>query len=817
MRRIYGVVILIVTISIIYLLDNKIGDIPALGRFLDPVNGCWASAETVNRDFTAEIRFPELKNDASVWFDDRIVPHVRAENDHDLFYIEGYLHAFFRLWQMDMETRAAAGRVSEIIGNKTLNYDRGQRRKGMVYGAENSLNAIEKDPRTKMMMDAYTEGINHYITSLKFRDFPFEYKLMGFAPEKWTNLKASLLLKYMADDLTGYTEDIPLTYLRDVLPKEQFLLLFPEKITGSSPVIPTGTIFDAATLAIPQVPDGAIFPKFEAENKKISKNNLPVFAEKQDGIGSNNWAVGPGKTQNEAAILCNDPHLMLNLPSLWFEIQLQTPDRNVYGASLPGAPGIIIGFNDSISWGLTNNYRDVKDFYSIKQAETDKNKYWFAGKQLAYEKRIEKISMKGMPDFLDTVNYTIHGPVMYDDHFTAPGNYNKPLAMCWMAHNSTNELLAIYLLNKAKNYNEYVDAILNFQCPAQNMVYADRLGNVAIWGQGQFVNKWKEQGKYIMNGADSTTLWKELIPMRENPHVLNPERGFVSSANQCVTDSSYPYWYNGYFIELRAWRINEILNSNKKFTIDDMFKLQNDTHSLLAECTVGIFTNVIEHLKIPLNNVEENYLKQLKEWDKELGAESKAASIYQIWWYHFYNDKWNATLKRVPENLFPLPERTMQLLVSEYYGNNLETETLKTEKYADDDVILKSFKETMDSIQKLEKTIGIQWYMVKNTTVKHLSRLDAFSYQHLKIGGWSNTVNAAKGDHGPSWRMVVEMGKDINAYGVYPGGQSGNPGSKYYDDFLQNWVEGKYYKLQFLPNNKEQNNNSFKSCWTLHP
>ena len=125
MRRIYGVVILIVTICLIYVLDTKIGDIPALGRFLDPVNGCWASAETVNRDFTAEIRFPELKTDASVWFDERIVPHVRAENDHDLFYIEGYLHAFFRLWQMDMETRAAAGRVSEIIGNKTLNYDRG--------------------------------------------------------------------------------------------------------------------------------------------------------------------------------------------------------------------------------------------------------------------------------------------------------------------------------------------------------------------------------------------------------------------------------------------------------------------------------------------------------------------------------------------------------------------------------------------------------------------------------------------------------------------------------------------------------------------
>ena len=798
---IWGWVLLIIVTSLVYLLDRspKPG-VPAIGRLLDPVNGCWANAEPVNKNFSADLKLP-LTNNVTVWYDKRLVPHIHADNDHDLYLLEGYIHATFRLWQMDMETRAAGGRVSEVVGEKAIEYDRKQRRKGMVYGAENSLKAMEAEPRTKAMMDAYTEGINTYIASLSFKDYPVEYKLIGFAPEKWTNLRTALLMKYMADDLTGGTDDLALTYLRDRLSKAEFDLLYPERIVGATPVVPAGTAFDKPSLPIPIAPnDSVAFPHFNAAD----------FGEKkEDGKGSNNWAISGSRTASGAAILCNDPHLGLNLPSLWYEVQLQAPNMNVYGASLPGAPGVIIGFNDSLTWGLTNNYRDVKDFYLIKTVADNVNKYWFAGKQLEFNKRIEVIKVKGKPDVVDTIDYTIHGPVTYEAQNAKDGGLKKPLAMCWMGHRGTNEMLAVYMLNRAQNYNQFVDAILNFQCPAQNMAYADRAGNIALWGQGQFVNQWKDQGRFVMNGSDSSTLWGQLIPMRENPHVLNPAQGFVASANQVTTDSTYPYNYtNSGWVNLRAWRINHLLNGMQQATVDDMKTMQNDTYSELAAGALPIMLHHLSLSKIPEDN--KKYLEQLKKWDCHLNAGSETASLFQIWWDLYYNQAFlspdSQNLIAVPDGLLPLQERLMQLMpdtcsnCSWSTGNVLSIDDMIQHSNS----FVFSFKQACDSVRKLEKTIGAEWYKVKNTSVKHLAKLPAFSYDHLKIGGWGNTINAAKGDHGPSWRMIVQMGKEIEAYGVYPGGQSGNPGSKYYADFLQQWVDGKYNRLEFFPNSDRQ-------------
>ncbi|MCW3124014.1 MAG: acyl-homoserine-lactone acylase [Flavipsychrobacter sp.] len=791
MRRFFGGLLLVITTVLIYVLDKPMGALPAIGRLIDPVNGCWANAEPVNKDFSADQKFPGIKHEATVWIDGQMVPHIHAATDHDVYFIEGYIHAYFRLWQMDMQTRAAAGRVSEVVGQKAFEFDRKQRRKGMGFAAENSLKAMEADPRTKQMMDAYTEGVNNYISSLCYRSYPLEYKLMGFAPEQWTNLKSALLLKYMADDLTGATDDIALTYLRDVLAPKDFQLLFPDKIAGSSPAIPKGTVFDKPSLTVPAVPtDTTIFPHYKTTD----------FGEqKEEGKGSNNWAISGARTVSGAAILCNDPHLGLNLPSLWYAIQLQVPGMNVYGVSLPGTPGIVIGFNDSLSWGFTNNYRDVKDFYEIKPVEGNKNKYWLSGKQMDFSTRVEHITIKGKPEFVDTIKYTIHGPVYFDEHYATKDGLRRMLAICWMAYKPTNEMLCIYNLNRAKNYNQFVDAILNFQCPAQNMAYADRQGNIALWGQGQFVNKWKDQGKYVMDGSDTATLWKELIPMRENPHVLNPQQGYVCSANQSSTDSTYPYYYNGTFRELRAWRINQVLSGMQKASLDDMFRLQNETYSILAANTVPV---MLKALSVKLSSDGNKYIEQLKSWDYRLDKESTIATFYQIWWSCLYRDLWSGAFGKVPDQLWPTTERTMQLLQDTAFGNRSPE-------------VNKSYKEAYDSVKKLEATIGTDWYKVKNTTVAHLTKLPAFSYDHLKIGGWGNAVNAVKSDHGPSWRMVVQMGKEIEAYGVYPGGQSGNPGSKHYADLLQNWVDGKYYRLLFLPNSDNQGNKSIKYTWKV--
>lgn len=790
MRILRAILPLMLTAILVYWLNRPVGSNPAIGRLLDPVGGFWANAEPVDKDFNTSLSFNGLKDGVEVWFDDRMVPHITAANDYDLYFAQGYIHAYFRLWQMDLQTRAAGGRVSELLGERALKFDREQRRKGMVYGAENSLRAMEADPRTKTALDGYRDGVNSYIASLEEKDYPLEYKLMSFAPEKWENIKTALLLMYMADDLTGKVQDIPLTYyLSHLLTAEEMDLFFPDKIEGSTPVIPEGTEFGEPTLTQPQVPQGNIWVQ------------LPVIdtQQKETGKGSNNWVLSGQRTKSGSPILCDDPHLSLNLPSLWYEMQLTAPGVNVYGATLPGAPGVVIGFNDKISWGFTNNYRDVKDFYAIDVI--DAGHYRFSGAPKSFEKRVEVIKVKGKPDVNDTVNYTVHGPVMYDNSFEGPAGLTVPLAMKWMGHMESNELLSLYLLNRAGNYNAYTEAIGYFLCPAQNFIYADNSGNIALWGQGQYVNKWKGQGKYVMPGYDSSTLWGDLIPVNENPHAYNPMQGYLSSANQNVADSSYPYWFNGDFNELRAWRINEVLDTMHSATVDDMFRLQNDEHSVLARKITPYLLSVIA-----ANGVQDDYSNTLKEWNYNYDASSVAATVFQVWWSQLYSAIWKEKLGAYPNALYPLHERTMQLILND------------KDKLGDvDKLVVASYKKATDSLDKLKQNGGLEWYKVKNTTITHLAKLKPMSVTDIQNGGWSNTVNAMKGNHGPSWRMVVEMKEVPEGYGVYPGGQSGNPGSKYYTSFIDKWAKGEYYRLSFTPKGGQPENDMVKYQWQIKP
>jgi len=869
--RFLRVIPFLLTIALIWLLDHPIGTLPALGRLLDPVNGALAAAESVDEDFNKNLKLEALQAPVSIWLEDRLVPHVRAQNDHDLYYTQGYLHAYFRLWQMDMQTRAAGGRISEVAGPKAITFDRGQRRKGMSWGAGRSLEAMEHDPRTKTMLDAYRDGINAYIHSLDYRSLPIEYKLMGFYPEDWTNLRTSLMAKNLADDLTSKTDDIAYTLLRDQLGQAEFDFLFPEKIKGSKPVIPEGTPFAKPSLAIPKYPGDSVWAHFretgaggsemsdvKGERRTKSDNagkalshqlqiancklrpKLPIGSPEQTpgeetAKGSNNWAISGAHTASGKPILCNDPHLSLNLPSLWFEMQLTAPGVNVYGASLPGAPGIVIGFNQRISWGFTNNYRDVKDFYAITadplQSGTEvaadslwirPASYHFSGKLIPFERSVEVIKVKGAPDLIDTVLYTLHGPVNYDPSFKDLASSGKLLACTWMGHRGSNELLATYLLNRAVNYDAFTSAIHHFECPAQNIAYADGAGNIAIWGQGRYINKWKGQGKYVMEGRDSLTLWGESIPMAENPHVLNPPQGYVASANQSVTDSTYPYWYNGSFVEWRSWEINGMIgpsagiytspdgidfgrgDSRLDLSLDNMKSMQSNEWSLFAQNINGYLC------KFSGESVCGNWLKM---WNHFLSSDETGGTIFQILWSQLYRDIWQDDFSN-PAGKYPSTERTVQLLLSDstskYYddSNTEEVETLR-------DIVQRAFKETADSLDKLKASTSLEWYKVKNTTLKHLAKIPAFSYDHLKIGGWSNTINAVTGDHGPSWRMIVEMDSIPKAYAVYPGGQSGNPGSSHYGDFINHWVEGKYFTIQFLT--AIITKNPFKYTWTLIP
>ena len=809
MRIIPFAVSTVITAGLVYALNRPWGTVPPMGKFLSPQHGFWQNAEPADASFDAELKLEGLQGAATVFFDDRLVPHVFAEKDEDLYFIQGYLHAKFRLFQMDLQTKAAAGRASEIAGPKAINYDREQRRLGMVFAAENSVKEMEKDPVSKSVFTAYTNGINTYIESLTDASLPVEYKLLNLKPEKWTNLRTALLSKMMAKMLSSGTEnDLGGTNAKSIFLPDELRKLYPQVPDSLVPIVPKGTVFDPPGI-VPVKPAMAdslyLQQKDIATAREISKPDI--------NNGSNNWVVAGSKTQSGAPILCNDPHLELSLPSIWYEMQLVGPNSNTYGVSLPGSPFIIIGFNDSIAWGITNSQRDVKDYYAIRFKDKSKKEYWFNGQWTAATQRIEEIRVKGGETVLDTVAYTVFGPVMYDESFQGADSAGRGrnLAVRWTAHDPSNEGLAIYHLNRARNYDEYVNAIKDFNCPGQNFVFASKSGDIAIWQQGKFPARWDRQGLYVMPGEDSSFMWQGFIPQAENPHSKNPERGFLQSANQRPADSTYPYFIPGSYITPRGITIENKLAGMNGITVNDMMALHSDYFNTLAEDARGILLQYIRETDLTAD--EKKYLDIFKSWDLMASPSSKGQTIYQCWWDSLETGIWKDELSRShPQAPWPEEQTTMEILKRDTaftYADDINTPKVETLP----DVVTASFKKAVAALLQKETAGQLEWAKFKNPTVYHLIKdLKGFARAGLPIGGNGNIVNAVTHSHGPSWRMIVQMTTPTEAYAVYPGGQSGNPGSRFYDNMVDQWVEGKYNKLWFM---REGDKTDKKVKWVM--
>lgn len=801
MRIIPFVISAVITTGLVVVLNKKWGKVPPMGKFLSPQHGFWQNADPDDYDYSADLKFPDLKGNANVYFDQRLIPHIFADNDEDLYFLQGYIHAKFRLFQMDLQTKAAEGRASEIAGARAINYDKEQRRLGMRFAAENALKEMEKDPVSLALFSAYTKGVNAYIHSLKENELPLEYKLLDFKPEEWTNLRTALLLKMMAKNLASATEnDLAYTNAKSIFTQQEFNIIYPQVPDSLLPIAPKGTVFDAPGI-VPVVPASADSLYFG----KKALLTIPAEVSKPDkDNGSNNWVVSGRKTESGAPILCNDPHLELSLPSIWFEMQLSTPTSNVYGVSLPGSPFIIIGFNDNIAWGVTNAQRDVKDYYEVKFRDASRKEYWYNGKWEAATLRQEEIKVRDSSDVYDTVAYTVYGPVMYDDHFLDPDSLskNKSLAIRWIAHDPSNEGMTFYKLNHAKNYDEYIDAIKTFNCPAQNFAFASKSGDIAIWQQGKFPARWKGQGLYIMPGQDTSYNWQGFIPQSENPHARNPERGFLESANQRPADSTYPYFIPGTYITPRSVAIEHFLSKMNSITTDDMMKLQNNYFNTIAEDAVPVLLKYVNENN--LTNDAKKYLDIVRNWNFEAGPASKGQTIFQCWWDSLEIIIWKDELSQVKPSL-PLPEdqTTVELLLKDStalkYADNITTPKKET---LDED-ITDALSKASIGLAKKEKEGRLEWAKFKQPGIYHLtdkskSQLLPFARTKLNMGGNGLIINAMTQSHGPSWRMIVQLSANTEAYGVYPAGQNGNPGSKYYDNFVDSWVKGEYFSLWMM-------------------
>lgn len=801
---------LLTTIGLVLLFNSRLGILPPLGKFLNPIDGVWQNAECADALKDGSYSLEGLQQEVKVYFDERLVPHVFAQSNEDMYFMQGYLTAKYRLWQMEIQTHSAAGRLTEIVGEKALENDRRMRRLGMNTAAEAAKEYIAKNPESKRMIDAYCKGVNSYIKNLKRKDYPIEYKLLDYQPEEWTPVKVALLLKNMANLLSVYEYDIENTNFQAKYGEDEFEKLYPDFIEAEDPIIPSGTPWGFGKPAA----------STSTASRTSGKQTYSSVLEKPDEInGSNNWAVNGTKTKSGKPILCNDPHLKLSLPSIWYEMHLVSPTMNVYGATLPGSPAVIIGFNDYISWGVTNGGRDVRDWYQIKFKDDSREEYEYKGEWVKAAKRPELFLVRGKGAFRDTIIYTKFGPVVFDDKFSKAES-NKNMAMAWVAHLPSNEFETFYHLNRGKNYDDYMEALNHFNCPSQNFVFASRSGDIAIRHQGKFavVDSMGNKGKMVHDGNSDKDEWKEYIPMEHNPAVLNPARGFVSSANQRPTDAAYPYYYSGVgvFENYRNRRINQLLSAGKDIDVDFMKKMQNDNYNLHASEALPVMMSLLD--VTALNDDEKKIAKTLGQWNFYNNPEEVAPVYFEIWWNELRRLLWDEMSDpKVPMKQPGIYVTTKFLATDSTSAFYDITSTPQKETRAE--LVLRSFQHIRESLEKKEftettgpyaadktykkKTMDAKdWGTYKSTKIAHLAGIDAFSHLNVYNGGNLGIINATNATHGPSWRMIVDEAT-MNAYVVYPGGQSGNPGSPYYDNMIKAWAKGEYFPAAFVKTGEE--------------
>ncbi len=788
---------LLATLVLVIILNTRIDMIPPLGAFLNPVSGFWQSADAPHQPHGFWLNQSQLQDSVYVMFDDRGVPRIFAKNDYDLYFAQGYITAGDRLWQMDIQVRSAAGTLGEVFGAPADSLDQVQRRKGMMYGARNKWEAYQEDEEMLTVLEAYSDGVNAWIDGLPFRNLPVEYKLLGHRPPVWEPINALLMHMNMSQTLSGSSSALSMSNVRAALGDsfaDRFLPGYPKNMV---PIVPEGTQWPFEPLQ-PASPAGDFTPSMITQ---------AFYPEPDPAIGSNSWAVHGDRTETGRPLLANDMHLDMSLPSIWYEIQLHGPDTNTYGVSIPGIPIVIVGFNEQIAWGVTNSGANVLDVFEIDFRDDSFKEYRHDGRWKPTEMVIEEIPVAGSRARIDTVYYTHHGPVHHINKDELKGHATR-----WSAHLPSRDLRAFYEINRASNYDEFVDAIFQFDGPGQNFTYADREGNVALWHNGLFPLRWEGMGDFISDGSDPAYDWNTFVPREHVPHVVNPERGFVSSANQNPADPDYPYYLGRFFSTYeRGARMNERLSEDRAFSYRDMMDMQLDNLSLNAREGVPILLSLIrEHSDYDaLEEQERDLLQKLESWNYEMLADDIEPTLFRNWMNHTESELWNRIYN--PADLSPMrrpsTERTIRMLQDEnefaYLMQNYAGNVHKSRS----DVVMRGWEKALDDLrERLGESQNWQWRRQLDARIMHLTRVEALSRRPSETNGATEALNSVRGGAGPSWRMVVSLEDEVKAWGVYPGGQSGNPGNLHYDDFIDPWARGGYFPLRLFGSQDEAQN-----------
>jgi penicillin amidase len=781
---------------------RKTGPVPALGPFLDPAHGVWAMARGANLPANASGRIPALGAAVQVVYDDRAVPHIFAASERDAYRALGYVVARDRLFQMYLQTLAASGRLTEVAGARALPLDRQMRGLGLPAGAEAAAKREAGGPEFTQAADAYASGVNAFIDQIGPAELPLEFRLLGKRPERWSALDSYYLLGRM-----GYT----LAYLDTE--SERYAAaarvgfaaadaLFPSSATIQEPIQPTGKPsprFDFRKIPAPGRPDStakilaAAYASFEGSRDEPS----PTHA-------SNNWAVAPKRSANGHALLAGDPHLDMTLPSIWYEAHIVVPGKmDVYGVTIPGAPFIVIGFNRDVAWSFTNTSVDVLDFYREQVDDAASPGHVMVdGAPERLTQRVEAYrDASGAVIAQDTIRFSHRGPLRKVG--------DQWLSMRWTVLEAGTEPKAFLAAQRAHGVAELQAAFGEwFRAPAQNFIAADRGGHISLRSTGRFPIRPGQRGDTIEDGRATRNDWGGDVPLEAYPQAFDPPQGFVASANQQPIDpSSSAYWWGGSFDPWRALRINELLRADSSVTVDEMRQFQTDAGSTRARLfmprIVAAAQSVLRRsAKGPARDRLRTALELLMQWDGRYTKDNRRAVLFEQVMTELPGATWDELLDESGKQRVATPSSEILLELMSDSTSEWWDDRRTAARETRDDIVAAALSSALGHVidrRGEPDNDAWRWDRVRFANIGHLLRLPALSASNIPVTGGPGTLapSSGSGSHGPSWRMVVDLGPDIRAWATYPGGQSGNPFSDRYRDRIGEWSRGELEEVRF--------------------
>lgn len=810
------------------------GPVPPLGPLLDPVSGVWAHARPA--DHGGQVSLPGLAAPVEVRFDRRGVPHIFARTEEDAYRALGYVVARDRLFQMQVQTLAASGRTTEIGGEPLLPLDREMRRIGIPRAAERKWNALRDDGTgTGRIVSAYADGVNAYIATLRPARYPIEFRLLGARPERWRPEYSILLLERMGWTLAYLAPETERAAAATRVGPAAAAALFPEHSPIQQPIQPNGDPdprFDFHPLPPPGMPDtsAAMFTSavrgFMPSRAALLASGYP--AGESSMLASNNWAVAPSRSTTGHALLAGDPHLDLSLPSIWYEAHLVVPGKlDVYGVTIPGAPAIVLGFNRDVAWSFTNTGADVLDFYRETVDDTlHPARHLVDGRWLPIEHVVYRYRGKrGETVATDTLYFSERGPMRH-----VRGGW---LSMRWTVLEPSDELAGLVGMSHARSAAEVEDVMTRyFRAPAQNVIAADRRGHIAIRSIGRYpIRPGDGLGYAIRDGSTSASDWRGDAPPREYPQALDPAQGYLASANQDPVDPRVSRLYLGVIADpWRAMRIDRLLREHPRVSPDDMRRFQTDPGSERVRFFMPYFLRAAHAVAARADTgVDRAKLAEaarlLAQWDGRYTRDNTRAVLFEGAMRELVNRTWDeledtTSAGHGRRTVTPGGAILAELCAdsTSRWWDDRHTPRIETR----DDILAASLAAALDSVRARYGPPdggGWRWSRIRHANIYHLLRIPAFSALNLSVQGgpWTLAPSAGDGTHGPSWRMVVDLGPEVRAWGIYPGGQSGDPASPRYRDQLASWLAGALDPLYFPRSSRDMDAGSTAATLTLVP